>query len=111
MNLLHFVMLFCALSFFGYGLSCLRTRRMVEEFKRYRLAEYRELTGWLQLLGATGLLVGLFVPLLGGLAAGGLSLQMACGFGVRVRLRDSWLQCAPSAIYMLLCGWIATQLL
>ena len=111
MNLLVVVTLFCALSFLIYGLSCLRNPKMIAEFDRYHLAEYRELTGWLQLLGATGLLVGFSVPWLGGLAAGGLSLQMACGLGVRVRLRDSWLQCAPSAIYMLLCGWIATQLL
>ncbi len=111
MNLLQTVMLFCALSFIGYGASCLRTRRMVEEFARYRLARYRVLTGWLQLLGALGLLIGFLVPVLGGLAAGGLSLQMACGLGVRVRISDPWLHCLPAAVYMLLCGWIATQLL
>ncbi|MFP4157455.1 MAG: DoxX family protein [Opitutales bacterium] len=111
MNFLHVAMAFCSVSFIAYGTSCLSTQRMVEEFKRYRLSRYRDLTGRLQLLGAAGLLIGFVSPLIGGLAAGGLSLQMACGLGVRVRLRDPWLQCVPAALYMLLCGWIATQLL
>ena len=104
-------MLFCALSFIAYGLGCLGTQRMAREFRRYRLSGYRVLTGRLQLLGAAGLLVGFALPMIGGLAAGGLSLQMACGLGVRIRLGDPWLQCVPAAFYMLLCGWIATQLL
>ncbi len=111
MTFLHLAILLCAFSFFVYGMCCLHTQRMVAEFARYRLDRYRRMTGWLQLLGALGLLIGLILPVVGGLAAGGLSLQMACGLGVRVRLRDTWLQCAPAAFYMLLCGWIATQLL
>jgi hypothetical protein len=111
MTLLQLTMLFCAISFIAYGLSCLSTQRMVTEFARYRLSRYRVLTGRLQLLGAAGLLVGFASPVIGGLAAGGLSLQMACGLGVRIRLRDPWLQCVPATLYMLLCGWIATQLL
>lgn len=84
---------------------------MITEFKRYKLARFRELTGQLQLLGATGLLLGLLIPAIGGLAAAGLSLQMACGLGVRIRIKDSWFRCLPAIIYMLACGWIATQLL
>ena len=84
---------------------------MIDEFKRYQLSHYRKLTGKLQLLGATGLILGLIIPLIGGIAAAGLSLQMACGLGIRVRIKDTWLQCLPAIIYMLACGWIATQLL
>jgi len=84
---------------------------MVAEFHRYRLARFRRLTGRLQLLGATGLLVGLYLPWVGGLAAAGIALQMACGLGVRVKIGDSWVQCLPATSYMLLCGWLATQLL
>lgn len=104
-------MLFCALSFYLYGWSCLKTKYMIREFKRYRLAEFRVLTGNLQLLGATGLIVGLFIPTIGGVAAAGLSLQMACGLGVRIRIGDSWFRCLPAIIYMIICGWAATQLL
>ena len=84
---------------------------MIAEFKRYRLAHFRRLTGILQLLGATGLLIGIFMPWVGGMAAAGLSLQMACGLGVRVEIGDTWLQCLPAIFYMLLCEWVAIQLL
>lgn len=84
---------------------------MVEEFKRYRLSSYRSLTGVLQVLGSLGLFLGLAIPWIGGVAAAGLSLQMACGLGVRVKIRDSWKQCLPAAAYMILCGWLAWQLL
>jgi hypothetical protein len=70
-----------------------------------------KLTGILQLLGATGLALGLLFPVIGGLAASGLSLQMGCGLGVRVKIGDSWFRCLPATIYMFICGWIATQLL
>ena len=111
MSNLSIAMLFCAISFYLYGWSCLKTRYMIVEFKRYRLSQFRVLTGQLQLLGATGLIVGLLIPAVGGLAAAGLSLQMACGLGVRIRIKDSWFRCLPAIIYMIVCGWIATQLL
>ena len=111
MNLTQSAMLICALSFFIYGWCCLYTKGMVAEFKRYRLSHFRRLTGMLQLLGATGLLAGLFIPWVGGMAAAGLSLQMACGLGVRIKIRDTFLQCLPATFYMLLCGWVAIQLL
>ena len=111
MNGLTLLIIFCAVSFFAYGFSCLFSRHMVVEFNRYRLARFRRLTGILQVLGATGLLLGLVIPWGGGLAAAGISLQMACGLGVRVKIGDSWQQCLPATSYMLLCGWIATQLL
>jgi hypothetical protein len=105
------ILLFCAASFLGYGLSCLVSAHMVDEFRRYRLSGFRKMTGVLQLLGALGLLAGLWQPVVGGIAAAGLSLQMACGLAVRIRIRDSLLQCLPAAAYMLLCGWLAAELL
>ena len=111
MSNLHIAMLFCAVSFCLYGWSCLKTEHMVAEFKRYRLARFRKLTGKLQLLGATGLIVGLLIPVIGGLAAAGISLQMACGLGVRIKIGDHWFSCLPAITYMLICGWIATQLI
>lgn len=99
---------FCVLtivSFIGYGTSCLVARHMVVEFERYGLARFRALTGTLQLMGATGLFVGLIgFPLIGLLAATGLSLQMLLGFGVRLRIRDPWIQCLPSFAFMCVNG-------
>ena len=95
---------FCVLaivSFYGYGASCLLAQHMVLEFERYALARFRRLTGVLQLLGASGLLIGLLgVPEIGLLAAAGLSLQMFLGLGVRLSIRDPLLQCLPSCAFM-----------
>ena len=111
MNAQNFLLVLCALSFLVYGLSCLHSPHMVIEFRRYGLAKYRRLTGILQLAAALGLCLGMLLPKIGGLAAAGLALQMACGLGVRVRIGDPWFKCLPAATYMLLCGWLAVRLL
>jgi len=92
-------------------LSCLFSPHMVVEFQRYGLARFQKLTGTLQLLAAIGLAIGLFIPWVGGMAAAGLALQMACGLGVRVKIGDPWYLCLPACTYMLLCGWLAVNLL
>jgi len=79
---------------------------MVAEFKRYRLENFRLLTGVLQILGAVGLLIGFLVPIIGFLAAAGLALQMLLGFGVRIKIRDPLLLTAPSFIFMLMNGYL-----
>ncbi len=103
--------LFCALSFIGYGVSCLTTGHMVREFERYGLPRYRKLNGVLQVLGATGLLIGFQVPLIGALAAGGLALQMLLGFGVRLKIRDSFSRSVPALAYLGISAWLCTQFL
>lgn len=91
--------LFSAISFIGFGLACLRTEAMQMEFERYGLSRYRKITGWLQLAGATGLLLGPYVLWLGMAAALGLSLQMLAGLAVRIRIRDTPVQCLPAIFY------------
>jgi hypothetical protein len=94
--------LFSALSFFGFGMACLSSRAMRLEFARYGLSPYRAMTGWLQLAGATGLLLGIWFPAAGFAAALGLSMQMLAGISVRIRIRDKWYQCVPAAFYCIL---------
>lgn len=97
-----------ALSFYIYGASCVLTTHMVAEFERYGLTRYRKLTGYLQVAGATGLLLGLAgFHRIGFLAALGLSLQMFAGLVVRIRLRDRPVQCVPAFIYMGLNATVA----
>tara|TARA_Y100000385_G_scaffold205968_1_gene213434 strand:- start:2962 stop:3306 length:345 start_codon:yes stop_codon:yes gene_type:complete len=99
----NFFCLISAFAFMVYGLCCIFSGHMVVEFERYRLARFRMLTGYLQILGAIGLLVGfLFIPAAGLVAALGLSVQMLLGFGVRLLIRDSLLQCIPSFGFMLI---------
>ncbi len=103
--------LFSALSFLGYGISCVATVHMVQEFERYGLAGYRKLTGVLQIFGATGLLIGFWVPWIGVLASGGLALQMLLGFGVRLKIKDPFHLCLPSFSFLLLNAWLCAQFL
>jgi hypothetical protein len=84
---------------------------MRTEFSRYGLAGYRKLVGALQIAGATGLIFGLYVHWpLQLFAALGLTLLMMMGFGVRLKIRDTWLQAMPSLAYALLNAFIAYKL-
>ena len=111
MSTLHLVQIFCLLSFCLYGFRCAVTAHMTKEFARYGIPQFRVLTGILQLVAALGLLVGFYYPWIGALAAVGLSLQMACGLIVRFRIKDSIIQCAPATFYLVLCAWLAIQLI
>jgi uncharacterized membrane protein YphA (DoxX/SURF4 family) len=88
---------FSVLSFLIAGLSCLRSPHMKAEFDRYGLSEFRRLTGALQLAGSAGLVVGLVLPVLTPLAAGGLCLLMLLGVVARLRVHDSLFQITPAA--------------
>ena len=72
------------------------------EFERYRLPQYRKLTGSLQLAGAVGLFLGPYIPFVGLAAALGLALQMLAGIAVRIRIRDKILQAFPATFYCIL---------
>lgn len=99
--------LFSALSFLGFGVACLLTPAMRFEFARYGLSQYRAMTGVLQLAGAAGLVLGLWLAPVGLAAALGLSLQMAAGVGVRIHIQDRWFQCVPAGFYCVLNAALA----
>jgi hypothetical protein len=106
MNTLTYLVLFTSASFLYYGFACLISPRLKMEFERFGLRNYRKLTGILQLLGASGIVIGLIFPLLGLLASAGLTLLMVAGFATRLKIRDSFLQTFPSFFFMLLNGYI-----
>jgi hypothetical protein len=93
-------------SFLWYGTACLFANGMVEEFARYGLSRWRRLTGALELLGATGLLVGQLVPPLVVVSAAGLTVLMLLGVLTRIRVRDPWYETLPAAILMMLNAYI-----
>jgi len=106
---LQFVAAFCAISFLIYSVSCLVSDHMKREFERYGLARYRLLTGVLQQLGVVGLLVGLYQPLIGILAAAGFTIQMLLALWVRRSINDSAIQCLPALLYMSLNAWLMVE--
>ena len=75
---------------------------MKEEFDRYGLSRFQKLTGLLEVLGALGLLLGLKFKILLTISSSGLAILMLLGFGVRIKIKDSFIQSFPAFFYMLL---------
>lgn len=73
------------------------------EFTRFGLNTIqRLLTGVLQLIGATGLIVGIFYIKVGIVASAGLALLMLAGFLVRLRIKDGVYRSSPALIFLFL---------
>lgn len=100
------LILFSALSFFGYGTACFFSVRMKQEFERYRLGSQRVVVGALQVAASLGLVAGLSQPWMGRSAAAGLALMMLVAVGVRIRIKDSLLQTMPALFYLLLNAYL-----
>jgi len=98
-----------ALAFIIYGVTCLCTPTMRVEFERFQVPQYRILIGITQLMGAGALLVGMRVPVVGLIGALGLTVQMAAGVAVRVRIGDTWLQASQAAVFMFLNAWLVVS--
>lgn len=64
------------------------------------------MTGSLQILGAVGLLTGFIFPIIGLLASGGLAVMMLVAFMVRIKIKDGFLESAPSLIFLAMNAWI-----
>lgn len=97
---------FSALSFLGYGLGCFYSAYLRQEFRRYQLGAQCRLVGVLQCLAALGLIAGCWLPWLGQAAAAGLALMMLFALGVRIRIRDRFVQMLPAMGYLALNAYL-----
>lgn len=103
MKLLTVLTWLSGLSFIYFGVGCLTSEFIISEFNRYGLPKFRILTGLLQLLGAAGLLIGLyFNPKILLFASIGLCVLMICGFIVRIGISDNFFKCLPSFSFAVL---------
>ncbi len=102
MSLLHVMIYFSSASFLAYGVSYFVTPHMKNEFKRFGLERYGPLTVFLEILGAVGLLVGLFVNSVLLISSGGLTILMFLGLLVRFRNKDRFQESLPALFLMLL---------
>ena len=101
MNIINILLvLFSGISFIIYGSLLLVSAEMQNEFKRFELEKFKTLTGILELWGGLGLLVGLKVGFILVIASGGLALLMLLGFGVRIKVKDSFWLSFPSLFFM-----------
>jgi DoxX-like family len=95
-----------ALAFLFYGYNCLFSTKLVLEFNRFGLSSIqRNITGSAQILGSLGLVAGLVFYPLGFVASLGLSVLMLFGFGVRLKIKDTFTEAAPSFILLLVNGY------
>lgn len=106
MTLLYALILISSFSFLGYGIAYFTSPQMKVEFKRFGLEKVGALTAVFELLGAVGLLVGLKIPLILLISAGGLSLLMFLGVAVRIKMKDSLWITLPALSFMLLNFYI-----
>jgi len=102
MLLLDYLLLFSGTSFLFFGIGCFVSAHLKTEFIRYRLPQFRALTGVLQILGALGIGIGFWWPVLQLLSTLGLTLLMLLGFSVRLKIRDTFLQSFPAFFYFIL---------
>lgn len=79
---------------------------MKAEFQRFQLEHFRILTGLLELLGGAGLLIGFWWPPAQVMASAGLAVLMLLGVGVRIKVRDGWLETLPALLLMLVNAYI-----
>lgn len=98
MTLFTVLALVSSVLFMASGVSCFVGPDMRREFGRFGLDRLRTLTGALELLGAAGLLVGLWWPPALRLAAGGLGLLMLAAVVIRVKQRDAPWLIVPAAL-------------
>lgn len=83
---------------------------MIDEFKRFGLTDsQRRVTGILQIAGSAGLFSGLLFTYIGFLSATGFTAMMLVAFIVRIKIKDSLVQSAPSLLFMLINAWIAAE--
>lgn len=99
-----------AIAFGYYGYQCLQAEVMRLEFERFQLAAQRKMVGYLQIIGSLGLLVGIFIPFIGFFAAAGLSILMAFGVAVRIKIGDKIIAILPAFILSLINGFISFTL-
>ena len=111
MVFLDILIILLAVSFCYYGLACLFTKHMNDEFERYGVPKFKRIIGSLEVLGAAGLLIGYFWLPIQILSVGGLALLMFSGCVLRLKIRDSALQILPAFTLMLLNLWVFFGLL
>ena len=79
---------------------------MKKEFKRFGLEKMGLFTIILEILGASGLLVGLYFHFILIISSLGLALLMFAGVIVRIKMKDSMWVSFPALFYMVLNSYL-----
>ena len=111
LTLCDLLLIFSAASFLFYGISSFTSKYIVQEFLRYGIPQYRKPTGWLQLLGAFGIILGFWINYLQIVSTGGLALLMLFGVITRIWIKDNLSQTLPALLYCLLNIYLCLELI
>ncbi len=103
--------LLTAVAFLGFGIACLGTDHMRDEFARYGLARWRMLIGGLEICGGLGLALSSLVPALLLPSASGLGFLMLVGIITRIHIRDSFTQMLPALVLLLMNTFLISRVL
>ena len=106
MRILNFLILISSLSFLAYGISYFISPYMKSEFIRFGLGRLGMLIAVLEIIGAIGLLVGLWIHSVLLISSGGLAVLMFMGVIVRLKVKDSLWLSLPALFFMVLNSYI-----
>lgn len=106
MSLLTICVLLSSFSFLFYAISYFVGTHMKNEFKRFNLEKLGFLVIMLEIVGALGLLIGIWYKPLLLVSSAGLALLMFLGVIVRFNLKDSLWITIPALFYMSLNAYI-----
>jgi len=109
MWILEILILLSGISFLLYGIAYFTSPHMKSEFVRFGLAKFGIITAVIEILGATGLLVGLLNNSILLISSGGLALLMFLGFLARLRVNDSLWVSLPAVLFMAVNAYIFYQ--
>jgi len=106
MTIVNILILISSLSFYSYVVSYFTSPFMKKEFKRFNLEKLGLTVIILEILGATGLLIGLKINIILIVSSLGLSLLMFFAFTVRIYIKDSFWVSFPAIFFMFLNFYI-----
>jgi len=99
---LTLVVIFTGVSFIIYGYSSFISRRMKSEYARWGYNNQRKIVGSLQLLGGTGLILGLQINVLLITTSFCFIMMMTMAIFIRVKIRDNITDILPAITYLFL---------
>ena len=102
MSIVLICVLISSMSFYAYVASYFLSPNMKNEFKRFNLEKLGLLIITLEFLGATGLIVGLYLNPILIISSLGLGLLMIFGLIVRIKLKDTLWISLPAIFYICL---------
>jgi len=100
------IIIISGISFIFYGLSLFFSKKMRNEFIRFKLKEYTFLVGTLELIGGMGLLFGIYNSNLLISSSFGLALLMLLGVFTRIKIKDKIAQTLPAILFLFINSYI-----